>query len=308
MAKYYLVCIRCNGYYELEEGESLDDFDSCQCGGELIEVDDINRYLDVDNSVDYNYNYIEEFDESGPTKRKNRTNKSTIFLVSLIILIPLVLLFNNSWLNILNSDMSMMQDHSMMGSDNRGFVLKDVYGSSNTKDSKTIAIVTGIHPRETLSKNVTSDLISKYALNPNTRIIHYDIKVTDNPTDYTEGRNNGEGLAVDYILPDILKSDTDLVIICHDHRQGYGQGFYVATPEMDEKSVKLAEFVSKSIPGFRYYRSDTTKQSSTANIKFSKPLASKGYKTFIYEIPEWYSYNDAYNMTKTLIDKSFTLI
>jgi ribosomal protein L40E len=31
----YLVCDSCEGYYELQKGESAEDFNSCQCGGEL---------------------------------------------------------------------------------------------------------------------------------------------------------------------------------------------------------------------------------------------------------------------------------
>ena len=31
----YLICDKCRGYYKLEEGESLDDFESCECGGNL---------------------------------------------------------------------------------------------------------------------------------------------------------------------------------------------------------------------------------------------------------------------------------
>ena len=31
----YLICVKCNGYYELQEGESLKDFESCECGGAL---------------------------------------------------------------------------------------------------------------------------------------------------------------------------------------------------------------------------------------------------------------------------------
>ncbi|MCE7698420.1 MAG: zinc ribbon domain-containing protein, partial [Methanobacterium paludis] len=31
----YVVCEKCGGYYELEEGESPDDFESCSCGGKL---------------------------------------------------------------------------------------------------------------------------------------------------------------------------------------------------------------------------------------------------------------------------------
>jgi hypothetical protein len=31
----YLVCKKCGGYYKLQDGESPDNFDSCQCGGTL---------------------------------------------------------------------------------------------------------------------------------------------------------------------------------------------------------------------------------------------------------------------------------
>lgn len=36
----YVVCESCNGYYKLEEGESLEDFESCRCGGELMYAED----------------------------------------------------------------------------------------------------------------------------------------------------------------------------------------------------------------------------------------------------------------------------
>ena len=39
----FLYCKKCNGYYELQEGESIDDFDSCECGGKLIYVDKIEE-------------------------------------------------------------------------------------------------------------------------------------------------------------------------------------------------------------------------------------------------------------------------
>lgn len=34
-SKGYLYCSDCGGYYKLQTGESPDDFDNCQCGGEL---------------------------------------------------------------------------------------------------------------------------------------------------------------------------------------------------------------------------------------------------------------------------------
>jgi hypothetical protein len=35
LSKGYLICDKCQGYYELQEGESPSDFESCQCGGRL---------------------------------------------------------------------------------------------------------------------------------------------------------------------------------------------------------------------------------------------------------------------------------
>lgn len=42
----YLICKDCNGYYKLQEGESPDDFDKCNCGGELIYTESIDELFD----------------------------------------------------------------------------------------------------------------------------------------------------------------------------------------------------------------------------------------------------------------------
>ncbi|MEN4017112.1 MAG: hypothetical protein PQ975_01380 [Methanobacterium sp.] len=39
----YLVCEDCKGYYKLQEGESPEDFDQCQCGGKLRYYEDISE-------------------------------------------------------------------------------------------------------------------------------------------------------------------------------------------------------------------------------------------------------------------------
>ncbi len=38
----YLICKKCDGYYKLQEGESLEDFEECECGGKLTQVDSLN--------------------------------------------------------------------------------------------------------------------------------------------------------------------------------------------------------------------------------------------------------------------------
>ncbi len=56
----YLVCDNCGSYYELQEGESPEDFDlACECGGKLknkesvkldyeLDVDTKNKFRDLD--------------------------------------------------------------------------------------------------------------------------------------------------------------------------------------------------------------------------------------------------------------------
>ena len=39
----YVICEKCGGYYELEEGESLEDFEACNCGGTLSYVESIQK-------------------------------------------------------------------------------------------------------------------------------------------------------------------------------------------------------------------------------------------------------------------------
>lgn len=38
-----MVCEKCGGYYELQERESFEDFDSCQCGGKLKHTESIEN-------------------------------------------------------------------------------------------------------------------------------------------------------------------------------------------------------------------------------------------------------------------------
>jgi len=45
----YLVCMKCGGYYQLQEGESPDDFsDKCQCGGDLRYIESLEE-LNLEN-------------------------------------------------------------------------------------------------------------------------------------------------------------------------------------------------------------------------------------------------------------------
>jgi hypothetical protein len=219
-------------------------------------------------------------------------NKRTKYILALLIIVVGIFIFTN------------LSTHSSIGSDSTGYVTKDVYshyGQSNTK----IAVITGMHPRETLSSTVVPYAIKLYALTHNVEIINYQVNVQASPNDFTVGRANGQALVAKYITPDISNSNYGLVIICHDHEKGYGEGFYIATPTMDSKSVTLATAVHSLLKNFNYYQRSTTESAQSSSIgQVDAPIAAKGVGVFVYEIPEWYGYWEAFWNTYALLDAS----
>lgn len=219
-------------------------------------------------------------------------NERTKYILLVLIIVVGIFIFTN------------LSTHSTVGSDSTGYVTKDVYshyGDSNTK----IAVITGMHPRETLSSTIVPFAIKLYALTHNVEITNYQVNVQASPTDFTVGRANGQGLVAKYITPDISNSDYGLVIICHDHEKGYGEGFYIATPTMDSKSVTLGNEAHSLLPSFNYYQRSTTEPSQSSSIgQVDAPIAATGIGVFVYEIPEWVGYWEALWNTYALLDTS----
>jgi hypothetical protein len=196
-----------------------------------------------------------------------------------------------------------------MAYDSHGYVQKYVYSSSpENVNSRKIAIVTGIHPREKLSQEVWNDLLKNYKVPSNWEIVQYKINVVDQPDNYVIGRTNGENLAANYILPDILKSNFELVIVCHDHQLGYGEGFYIATPKMDNRSVTFAESLNQSLSDFNYYKNNGNTEPATSNSKFTNPIVSNGDRAFVYEMPGFTNYSESYIKTKELLNTCIQLL
>lgn len=297
MQEHYLICPNCNGYYKFEGEEYLQELMVCSvCGGDLILVDDINEY--------YQYQRPEYAD-----RKKRRPIGKIPFVLIVLGIITFLVFVPGGVLSSFSLHNSIDHGHSFLGSDSRGYVTKDVYsyyGSSGPK----IAIITGMHPREISAKTVLPSVIKSYALtHNNVEIVNYQINVTDSPEDYTKGRNNGEGLVAQYVVPDIEKSDYSLVIIAHNHKVSYGNGYYIATPTMDTKSVLMAASISSSLPDFNYYqRSADEKPHSTSITKVDNQIAATGTPVFVYEIPEWVGNSDVSFNSNRLIDACFNYL
>lgn len=85
----YLFCDECGGYYTLQLGESIDDFEKCQCGGKLEyipnkeDIEEINRKFDEKNKNRRRTNKK----ESNDLDSRNNSFITTFFSIWAILLI-----------------------------------------------------------------------------------------------------------------------------------------------------------------------------------------------------------------------------
>lgn len=191
--------------------------------------------------------------------------------------------------------------HEILGNNSLGTVEKLIYGDVNAKNS--ICLITGIHPREKLAIAPEIKAAKEYANeHEGVKIIHYQVNVTKDSKDYQKSRDNGESLVHDFVNPDVTKSDADCVIISHSHIQGYGEGFYIATPNMDNASAEIGYQINNTTD-FNYYpKTGTESYKSTSAVLVSNPIAQAGYPTFVYEIPEDITKQDSTDKAKELFD------
>ena len=220
--------------------------------------------------------------------------KRKIILIAIFVIIIGIIIANDYY-------QSEYGSHKLIGSNELGTVEKNIYGTGDT--NKSIVLITGIHPREKLAIKPEIKAAKQYVKeHDDVKIIHYQVNVTKDPKDYKKGRANGESLVHDFVNPDVNTTDAKCVIISHSHIAGYGEGFYLATPEMDNASVSIAYNIANN-SDFRYYpRYGNESYKSTSAVLVSKPIAQAGYPTFVYEIPENITKQDSTDKTKELFD------
>ena len=187
-----------------------------------------------------------------------------------------------------------------------GTVDKYVFGNANAETE--LVLIAGIHPREKLSIEPEIKAAKEFAKDHDVKFTVYHVNVTKNPTEYQASRDNGESLVHDYVNPDVNTTHAKAVIISHSHIEGYGDGYYLATPAMDNASVELSRKIADT-SDFKYFPTDKSQPlKATSAILVSKPIADAGYPTFVYEIPEDITDQDSTNKAKELFKLMFDLV
>ena len=189
--------------------------------------------------------------------------------------------------------------YKVLAKNDLGTVERIIYGCETSEE--TLSIITGMHPREKLSIEPEIEAAKEYANeHSDVKVMHYQVNVTKDADDYDKGRTNGEKLVHDYVNPDVTRSDASCVIISHSHAEDYGEGFYLATPEMDEASVEIAKKIHATSDFGYYEKTGNEAYQSTSAQLVSCPIAKAGYPTFVYEVPENITAQNSTAWTKDL--------
>lgn len=193
-------------------------------------------------------------------------------------------------------------DSVLLGENELGSVY--VHGPfGNVESDVKIAYLIGMHPLESKSHRALFEkLIARNDLNYCYYL--YNINVLDKTSD-SEGRDEGQFLAQDFVQKDIISKNYDLFLDIHSNRGPDGPGDYIITnflfaPGFDDESIEFMEKILAEIEEIVYYAPEF--RSSPAFI--TEPTAKAGIPTLVYEC---YS-SEPFDFTLKLAEKLISVV
>ncbi|NYB52088.1 MAG: hypothetical protein HVN35_05990 [Methanobacteriaceae archaeon] len=206
--------------------------------------------------------------------------------------------FNGSWAG--NSSKSIEAADAVptvkfLGERDYGFVVRyGPYGNPNSPVK--VAYVLGVHPLEVQAHQammsvITGDKSLKYCY------YIYQITVTKNRDDYTQGRINGQQLALDYAVPDIKKSKYNMVVDVHSTKGDYPETKFISVPVDDSRSRFLAHLIVSKIPWLVFYVPPLD-GGPTSGPYVTIPIIQSGTPAMVYETYTYASFNETFEHAK----------
>ncbi|WP_407415897.1 adhesin [Methanobrevibacter sp.] len=191
-------------------------------------------------------------------------------------------------------------DSELLGENDLGSV--HIHGPfGNLESNVKIAYLIGMHPLESKSHRALFDkLTSKKDLKYCYYV--YNINVS-NKTSPSEGRDEGQLLAQEFVAPHIIDEKYDLFLDIHSNRGANGPGDYritnfVFAPGFDDRSTELMNAILADIPEIMYYAPEF--RSSPPFI--TEPTSAAGIPTIVYECYSFEPIDVSYDLALKLIN------
>ncbi len=197
-----------------------------------------------------------------------------------ILVIILAILFVASALNSNDNGSQEITAPSMLiGNNSIGTVYKEgPYG--NTDSDVKIAYILGVHPREKGAHQLMEQALKEKVGGLNCSYYLYKINVSSDSTDFTASRMNGQKLAQEFAVPDMIKNNFTLAVDVHYSNGHWGVSRFMFTPrENNTLSNQIAHGICDSFEWMTYY----VPPDPTSPAYVTEPLNDGNVSAVIYE-------------------------
>lgn len=264
---------------------ALGNYSNASAPSENITNSNINstEYLDIANR-------IKSFMDSNlraPNYATQTSTGSTIRFESLVYMYSQILNYYHqngvlpdnlnvtSWTNI-----STINKTNVIGKTSFGYVEKEIYG--NQSSNQTIILIVGLHPEENGIHTAIINALGNQTLNLTKRYVLFNIHVTQDASDYSKGRMNGQLLAQQFVVPDAPKENPILALDIHENHykdSGYTYSRFLYPISNTTITTTYANEIISKMPFLVIY----TPPNHTSPEYVTIPIANYGIPTIIYE-------------------------
>ena len=151
----------------------------------------------------------------------------------------------------------------------------------NNESSVKLAYILGQHPRESNAHDAIYTSLLNSSDNLSYSYYVYRINVTKGNQDFEESRMNGQLLAQDYVVGDIVKNGYNLAIDIHASNGGYVQDPYIFAPvSTDTVAYESANNITKVLNYVIYYEPATYSSPQYSTI----PIEDGGVPAIVFEM------------------------
>lgn len=197
-----------------------------------------------------------------------------------ILVIILAILFVASALNSNdNGNQEITAPSTLIGNNSIGTVYKEgPYG--NTDSDVKIAYILGVHPREKGAHQLMEQALKEKAGSLNCSYYLYKIDVSSDSTDFAASRMNGQKLAQEFAVPDMIKNNFTLAVDVHYSNGHWGVSRFMFTPrENNTLSNQIAHGICDNFEWMTYY----VPPDPTSPAYVTEPLNDGNVSAVIYE-------------------------
>ena len=226
--------------------------------------------------ITYGFNYLKTLKPNFKINRDVLYSRQTKMVGILIIAIILVFAVASA---ISSLDTGTEIETTHLGNNSLGSVEK--IGPYGNPDSPVkIAYILGVHPREKGSHEKLEKALVNQSSNLSYCYYIYKINVTKDPTDYEASRMNGQKLAREFAVPNIVNESYDLAVDVHYSNGAWGVASFVFTPnEKDNVSYTLCDKLVNHFTWLTYYTTDE----ATSPQYVTGPIENGGVPAIVYE-------------------------